>query len=148
MSSLRLLAVLCCLSGIAGAQYIPARRPKIALVLEGGGALGFAHIGAIRYLENHHIPIDLVVGASMGGLVGGLYATGRSPDEIEKLTEEIDWNAVLSGRTPFQELSYRRKEDRADFPNRLEFGLKHKRFNAPAGLNSGLQAGLVFDRAT
>jgi NTE family protein len=110
--------------------------------------LGFAHIGANQYLEEHHIPIYMVVGTSKGGLVGGLFATGRSPAEIRQLTEEIDWNAVLGGRTAFQELSFRRKEDRVDFPNRLEFGLKGARFNAPAGLNSGHQAGLVFDQAT
>ena len=63
------------------------RRPRVALVLEGGGALGFAHIGAIRFLEEHHIPVDLVVGTSMGGLIAGLYAIGESPDEIQELTE-------------------------------------------------------------
>jgi hypothetical protein len=52
------------------AQPTPHQRPKIALVLEGGGALGFAHIGVIDFLEQHHVPIDLVVGTSMGGLVG------------------------------------------------------------------------------
>ena len=118
------------------------------MVLEGGGALGFAHIGVIRYLEEHHIPVDLVVGTSMGGLVAGLYATGRSPADIQQLTGDIDWDEVLSGRTGFQHLNFRRKEDRQDFPNRLEFGLKHKKFTFPAGLNSGHQVGLVLDRAT
>ena len=115
-------------------------------MLEGGGALGFAHIGVIRYLEEHHIPIDLVVGTSMGGLIGGFYATGKSAAEIEQLTEEIQWDDVLSGRTPFQDLSYRRKEDRNAFPNRLEFGIKKKKFRFPPGLNSGHQTGLVIDR--
>lgn len=122
-------------------------RPRVALVLEGGGALGFAHIGAIEYLEQHHIPVDLVVGTSMGGLVGGLYAIGKSPAEIERLTETIDWDVVLSGKTPFQDLSFRRKEDRVAFPNRLQLGLKNG-VSLPAGLNSGQQVGLVFDRAT
>lgn len=130
------------------AQDNPRRRPRIALVLEGGGALGFAHIGAIQYLEEHHIPIDMVVGTSMGGLIGGLYATGKTPAEIRALIDQIDWHAVLGGRTAFQELSFRRKEDREAFPNRLEFGLKHGSLSLPAGLNSGHQAGLVFDRAT
>src|SRR5690349_16344845 len=57
-------------------------RPKIGLVLEGGGALGFAHIGVLEWIEEHHIPVDSVAGTSMGGLVGGLYASGLSPDEI------------------------------------------------------------------
>ncbi len=130
------------------AQSNPPKRPRIGLALEGGGALGLAHIGVIRYLEQHHIPVDIVVGTSMGGLVGGLYATGRSAAEIQELTNEIDWGAVLSGNTVLQDLSFRRKEDRIAFPNRLEFGLKHKKLSFPAGLNSGHQAGLVFDRAT
>ncbi len=117
-------------------------------MLEGGGALGLAHIGVIQYLEEHHVPVDLVVGTSMGGLVGGLYAMGRSPADIRSLTNEIDWDAVLSGSTSLQDLSFRRKEDRFAFPNRLEFGVKHKKILFPAGLNSGQQADLVFDRAT
>ena len=122
-------------------------RPRVALVLEGGGALGYAHIGVIEYLEQHHIPVDLVVGTSMGGLVGGLYASGRSPDEIRRLVNSIDWDATIGGRTPFEDLSYRRKEDRVAYPNHLEFGLKHG-ISAPEGLSSGQQVGLILDRAT
>src|SRR5271156_6609214 len=122
-------------------------RPRVALVLEGGGALGFAHIGVIDYLEQHHIPVDLVVGTSMGGLIGGLYASGRSPDEIRTLLHDIDWDVAIGGRTPFRDLSYRRKQDREDFPNRLDFGLKHG-LSFPEGLNSGQEVGLILDRAT
>jgi NTE family protein len=122
----------------------PASRPKVALVFEGGGALGFAHIGVIEWLEAHHIPVDDVAGTSMGGLVGGLYASGMSPKEIVDFVEGIDWNAVLSGQVPFPALSYRRKEDKLAFPNRLEFGLKHG-FSLPNGLNSGAAVGLLLD---
>jgi len=123
------------------------KRPRVALVLEGGGALGFAHIGVLQYLEQHHIPIDLIVGTSMGGLVGGLYATGRSPDEIRQLIQNIDWDRAIGGRTPFADLSYRRKQDRVEYPNRLEFGLRHG-LSLPEGLNSGQQVGLILDSAT
>ena len=58
----------------------PGSRPKVALVFEGGGALGFAHIGVIEWIEEHHIPVDYVAGTSMGGLVGGLYASGMSAE--------------------------------------------------------------------
>lgn len=122
-------------------------RPRIGLVLEGGGALGFAHIGAIEYLEEHHIPIDLVAGTSMGGLVGGLYASGSSPAEIRALIDKIDWPSVLSGGTGFQDLSYRRKEDHVAYPNRLEFGIKKRSIALPGGLNSGHQVGLIFDES-
>ncbi|MBS1800916.1 MAG: patatin-like phospholipase family protein [Acidobacteria bacterium] len=120
-------------------------RKKIGLVFEGGGALGLAHIGVIRWMEQHHIPVDYISGTSMGGLVGGLYASGLSPDEIDEFVRNIDWATVLSGQVPFQALSYRRKEDKLVFPNRIEFGLK-KGFSLPSGLNSGAAVNLLFDR--
>ena len=124
---------------------MPPKRPTIGLVLEGGGALGFAHIGAIEWLEAHHIPVDYVAGTSMGGLVGGLYAAGNSPDDIKTFVDGIHWPGVLSGQIPFQALSYRRKEDKLAYPNRLDFGLKHG-ISVPRGLNSGAAVGLLFDR--
>ncbi len=137
--------------GLALCSLLPAQtapsRPRIGLVLEGGGALGFAHIGVLQYLEEHHIPVDIVAGTSMGGLVGGLYAIGESPAEIRQLTNSINWGAVMSGVTEFQDLSFRRKEDRLFFPNRLELGLK-RGVSLPLGLNSGHQVGLVLNRAT
>ena len=142
-----LLAALMTLPLIAGAQQPvvqPASRPKVALVFEGGGALGFAHIGVIEWIEAHHIPVDYVAGTSMGGLVGGLYASGMSSQEIARFVGGIDWTAVLSGQVPFPALSYRRKEDKLAFPNRLEFGLKHG-ISLPSGLNSGSAVGLLLD---
>jgi NTE family protein len=123
----------------------PVAKPKIGLVFEGGGALGFAHIGVIEWMEAHHIPVDYVAGTSMGGLVGGLYASGLSPEEIREFVKGIDWSTVLSGQVPFRALSYRRKEDKLAYPNRLEFGLKHG-VSLPNGLNSGSAVGLLFDR--
>jgi NTE family protein len=120
-------------------------RPKIGLVLEGGGALGFAHIGVLEWMEEHHIPVDSIAGTSMGGLVGGLYASGLSPDEIRSFVEHIDWPSVLSGQVPFPALSYRRKEDKLAYPNHLEFGLNHG-VTLPSALNSGAAVGLLFDR--
>jgi NTE family protein len=142
--SLYATSLILALASLQGAAP-PPRRQSIGLVLEGGGALGFAHIGVIRWLEEHHIPIDYVAGTSMGGLVGGLYAAGQSPAEIAQLTKDIDWNSVLAGQTPFQDLSYRRKQDRLAYPNRLEFGLKGG-FHLPSGLNSGYAVSTIFDR--
>jgi NTE family protein len=118
--------------------------PKIGLVLEGGAALGLAHIGVIRWLEEHRIPISYVAGTSMGGLVGGLYATGNSPDEIRTLVDGIDWDLVMSGEVPYKDLAYRRKEDAEQFPNGLEFGIKNG-IRFPEGFNSGHQVGLILD---
>ena len=63
------------------------QRLKIGVALEGGGALGLAHIGVLQWFEEQHVPVDYVAGTSMGGLVGGFYATGVSPDEMKKLIE-------------------------------------------------------------
>ncbi|MCU1253435.1 MAG: Patatin [Edaphobacter sp.] len=142
-----LLAVLMAVTVTAGAQQPvvqPPSRPKVALVFEGGGALGFAHIGVIEWMEQHHIPVDYVAGTSMGGLVGGLYASGMRSQEIADFMGGINWTAVLSGQVPFPALSYRRKEDKLAFPNRLEFGLKHG-ISFPNGLNSGSAVGLLLD---
>ena len=126
-------------------QPPPPKEPKIGLVLEGGAALGLAHIGVLQWLEENRIPINYVAGTSMGGLVGGMYATGNSPAEIRTLVEGIDWNVVMRGEVPYSDLPYRRKQDAEDFPNGLEFGIKSGvRF--PSGFNSGHQVGLILDR--
>jgi NTE family protein len=120
-------------------------RPKIGLVLEGGGALGLAHIGVITWMEEHRIPASYVAGTSMGGLVGGMYATGLSPAEVRQLINGIDWDQVLSGVTPFRDLSFRRKQDARDFPGQLEFGLRGG-LKFPSGFNTGQEVNLVLDR--
>ncbi len=133
---------------LLGACVISAQapRPRIGLVLEGGGALGFAHIGVLQWLEEHRIPVDYVAGTSMGGLIGGLYASGQKPEEIRNLARDIDWDRTLSGQVGMRDLSYRRKEDRIDYPNRLLFGLKGG-LDLPTGLNDGHEIGLILDRA-
>ena len=122
-------------------------RPKIGVALEGGGALGLAHIGVLQWFEDHHIPVDYLAGTSMGGLVGGLYATGKSPEELKKLVEAQNWDVIIGGATPFEDLSYRRKEDGRAYPNKIVFGLKNG-FSLPAGLNAGHQITLMIDRET
>ena len=123
----------------------PGGRPKLGLVFEGGGALGLAHIGVIQYLEEHRIPVSYIAGTSMGGLVGGVYATGRNAAEVRDVVKGIDWNQVISGQTPFTDLSFRRKQDARDYPSTLEFGL-HKGLQFPSGFNSGQQVDLILDR--
>src|SRR5580765_5589675 len=106
--------ILVCVASTLGlAQSAPAaaNHPKVGLVLEGGGALGLAHIGVLQWLEEHRIPVSYVAGTSMGGLVGGLYATGRSATEVREIVSDIPCDQVLRGQTPFQDLSFRRKQD-------------------------------------
>src|ERR1700747_1465137 len=75
-------------------------RAKIGVALEGGGALGLAHIGVLQWFEDHHIPIDYIAGTSMGGLVGGLYATGRSPEELKEIVAAQKWDIIIGGDIP------------------------------------------------
>lgn len=126
-------------------QSAAAAHRKVGLVLEGGSALGLAHIGVLRWLEEHHVPVSYVAGTSMGGLVGGVYSTGLSADELQKLIEGIPWDEVLQGYTPYTELSFRRKEDAFEYPNQLEFGLK-KGLRFPEGFNAGQQVLSILDR--
>src|ERR1700739_3696359 len=119
--------ILVCVTSTLGlAQSAPgaANHPKVGLVLEGGGALGLAHIGVINWLEEHRIPVSYIAGTSMGGLVGGVYSTGRNPAEVRALGSSIDWNAVLRGEVPFQNLDFRRKQDSIVYPGNIEFGLR------------------------
>ena len=122
-------------------------RAKIGIALEGGGALGLAHIGVLQWFEEHHIPVDYIAGTSMGGLVGGLYATGKSPQELEEIVGQQNWDIIIGGRTPYKDLSYRRKEDVRDYPTFIQLGLK-KGLMLPAGLNAGHQISLLIDRET
>src|SRR5260370_21211031 len=89
-----------------------SQRPRIGLVLEGGGALGLAHVGVIKWLEENRIPVDVVAGTSMGALVGGIYASGESPDQLSALIRNIQWTEVLRGVTHYADVTFRRKEDR------------------------------------
>jgi len=122
----------------SGAEERRKGRARIGVALEGGGALGLAHIGVLEWFEEHHIPVDYVAGTSMGGLVGGFYATGRSPAELKKLIEGVDWTEILVDATPYEDLSYRRKEDQRAYPNAFILGLR-KGLSLPGGLNSGHQ---------
>ncbi len=85
---------------------IREHRPTVALVLSGGGAKGAAHVGVIRYIEELGIPVDMVLGTSMGGLIGGLYALGHTTDQIDSLVRNMDWNWALSDRLSRKYISY------------------------------------------
>ena len=72
-----------------------AERPRIGLVLGGGGARGAAHIGVLKELERQRIPIDAIAGTSMGAIVGGLYASGKTPAELEEIVSTLDWGNAM-----------------------------------------------------
>jgi NTE family protein len=147
LSRLVLTGLLLAASTTSFAQQAPPakKRPTLGLALQGGGALGLAHVGVITWMEEHHIPIDYISGTSMGGLVGGVYATGRTAPELRQVVNGINWDEVMAGQTPFDDLSFRRKQDARDYPTSLEFGLR-KGLQFPEGFNSGQQVSLILDQ--
>ena len=143
--SRNLVTMLALIPLVATAQPPASSRPKIGVAFEGGGALGLAHIGVLQWFEEHRIPVDYIAGTSMGGLVGGMYATGLRVNELKELVSTLDWDKILSGLPDYRDLAYRRKEDLATFQNYLDFGWK-KGIAAPGGLNSGQEVSYVVDR--
>ena len=112
------------------------KRPKIALVLSGGGAKGFAHIGVLKILEEEGIPIDLIVGTSMGSLVGGIYSLGYSASELESLVKSLNWETVLSDDVPRAYLS--RNDQLLKQRYILSFPINgQKKLSLPQGLLKG-----------
>ena len=146
--------LVCCLTlGLllpleAGAQpSVQTDRPNIGVALSGGSALGLAHIGVLRYFEEHHIPVDRIGGTSMGGLIGGLYATGMDASQIRSTVEGADWNALLSPNLRFtdQPVAVKQQWNRTFGDFTLRFG---KGFSLPSGLNPGESLSLLLSRST
>ena len=104
----------------------PAQRPKVGVVLSGGGAKGVAHIGALKVLEEYGIPIDMIAGTSMGALVGGLYAAGHSAAELDSIVMAQDWNHVITGAPLRDEISFEQRRDDAKYLVQVPFGIDWK----------------------
>jgi NTE family protein len=115
-------------------------RPKIGLALGGGGAKGSAHIGVLRVLEQHNIPIDYIAGTSIGSVIGGMYATGLTVDEIQKIVLETPWEDGYSDRIPREDLPWRVKQQEDQFNIPLEMGVEDDRLKLPSGLLYGQKA--------
>jgi NTE family protein len=137
-----LFAVLA-LSGapMASAQQPEVRengdRPRIGLVLSGGGARGAAHIGVLKVLEEQRIPIDAIAGTSMGAVVGGLYASGLTAEDIERVMTSVDWQDAFRDRPARSDLNFRRKLEDQNFLVKFPLGLKGRKFRLPRGLVQG-----------
>jgi len=110
-----------------------APRPVVGLVLSGGGARGLAHVGVLKALEAARVPVDLIVGTSMGAIVGGLYASGMSADELEREMLAVDWGDLFERREPRQLLSQRRKEEDFTLSPVLQLGFRDGEFRLPTG---------------
>ncbi|MEN9420344.1 MAG: hypothetical protein RI988_3965 [Pseudomonadota bacterium] len=108
-----------------------APRPRIGLVLSGGGARGLAHVGVLKVLERAGVRPDLIVGTSMGSIIGGLHASGMSASEIERELLAVDWSAVFSQRVDRRELPERRKDQDLDLSVAFELGWRNGELMLP-----------------
>ncbi len=120
-------------------------RPKIGLVLGGGGAKGAAAIGVLKVLEELKIPVDYIVGTSMGAIVGALYASGLSASEIKKVLLSINWKDVFSGEPERKYIDYRRKREDYEILTGLSLGIKNGKIVMPKGLIKDQRVNVLFE---
>ncbi len=118
-------------------------RPRVGLVLSGGGARGASHVGVLKVLERERIPIDYITGTSMGSIIGGLYASGMSPEEIEAQLVAIDWEAVFDDKVDRKERSFRRKQDDRLWLFGPKPGVSGGKLKLPPGLVQGQKISML-----
>jgi NTE family protein len=119
--------------------------PRIGLVLSGGGARGSAHIGVLKVLEELRIPIHVVVGTSMGSLVGGAYAAGLTPEVLEQRVTQVDWNVLFNDDPPRKEWPARRKQADENPTFNFTIGVRDGNLKLPKGAIAGQQVQLFFN---
>ncbi|MCJ8301192.1 patatin-like phospholipase family protein [Shewanella sp.] len=144
---IRLLSLFLMLS-LSFSVFADEVRPKIGLVLSGGGAKGAAHIGVLKILEENHIPVDYIAGTSIGAYVAGMYALGYSATEIEKIMLNETWSDGYSDTIPRQSLSYRDKQQRDRFNLPLNMGYSDDEVKVPNGLLRGQTMSQLLQRST
>ena len=125
-----------------------SKRPRIGLVLGGGGARGSAHVGVLKVLEELHIPVDVVVGTSIGSIVGGLYASGMTPEQIEQEVLAMDWNDMFQDSPKREDRSFRRKRDDELYTFDAKLGVRDGTIQIPLGYIRGQKLHLALSRLT
>ena len=126
----------------------PATRPKIGLVLSGGGARGLTHIGVLEVMEEMRIPVDYIAATSMGSIVGGLYSSGRTPADVHTIVTTLNWNTLFSDSPPRRELDFRDKQIDLRFPLPLEIGFRDGEVRGFQGALSGANLELFLHELT
>ncbi len=121
-----------------------AERPRIGLVLGGGGARGGAHIGVLKVLQEMRVPVDYVAGTSMGAIVGALFAIGLTPAQIEAELAAVDWNDLFSDTPEREQRSYRRKQDDSAYFLPIEFGIRGRSLVTARGMIAGQKFAFAF----
>ncbi len=124
------------------------KRPRVGLVLGGGGARGLAHVGVLKMLEELHVPIDCIAGTSMGSIIGGLYASGMTPDKMDETLGKIDWPQVFTDGPPRADLPFRTKQEQRVLLTDKGVGIKDGRVQLPLGLLQGQNLSLLLEELT
>jgi len=114
------------------------KAPRIGLALSGGGARGLAHVGVLKVLDEMRVPISCVTGTSMGAIVGGTFAAGRSPNEMAALVIEADWDGIFRDQPPRKEIAVKRKIDDYKTLFKPEFGVSGDGLSLPKGVIAGV----------
>ncbi|MHB8788567.1 MAG: patatin-like phospholipase family protein [Desulfobulbaceae bacterium] len=127
------------------ADQVNPERPKIGLVLGGGGAKGSAHIGVLKVLEELRIPVDYITGTSMGAIVGSLYASGLSPAKIEEILTTVDWDDLFSGDPNRQDIDFWRKREDFLYLTPLQLGVRGTKIVLPKGLVKDQKINVLFE---
>ena len=140
--SLSWLLLTLCLLVLAGPLAASAadaapRRPRVGLVLGGGGARGIAHVGVLKMLQELRVPVDCVAGTSMGSIIGGLYAAGMTPEEMTETVQRIDWPAAFTDGPPRADLPFRTKQEQRVLLTNNGVGIKDGQVQLPQGLLQG-----------
>ena len=128
-----------------GPEPQQSQRPKIGVVFGGGGAKGAAHIGVLKVLEELKIPVDYIAGTSMGAIVGALYASGLSADELEKVIIAIDWKDVFKGDPGRSDIDWRRKREDYEILSPLSVGIKDGKIVMPKGIIKDQRVNVLFE---
>ena len=140
--------IILCLLVFCHAYASATERPKIGLVLSGGGAKGAAHIGVLKVLEEKNIPVDYITGTSIGAYVGGMYALGYSAAEIEAIMMNTHWDKGYSDTIPRESLSFKDKETRDKYNIPINVGYSDEEVKMPAGLLRGQSMSLLLRSST
>ena len=144
MRRLLLLLLLCCVT-LPAPAHDPSH-PRIGLVLSGGGARGAAHVGVLKVLEELRIPISVVVGTSMGALVGGTYASGVSPADMEHSLTTVDWDKLFVDDSPREDWPIRRREQSLNPKFDFSIGVNDGKVSLPSGALAGQKVEMFFSQ--
>ncbi len=130
--SFRKKIFICFFITVLTVSSVLAQRPKVGLVLSGGGAKGISHIGILQAIDSAGLKIDYLTGTSMGSIIGGLYAIGYSGKEIERISDNLDWDAILSNKPNYSDISIDEKDEYGKYS--VEFGIKDYKPQIGTGL--------------